>query len=235
MKRILAVLILSLGLGALAVACSDTTGSTPSRTAARGELHVPGPDLAATWTPKYNVVTCQTAVGQTAAAALGVNEMILHGEVWEGFASNGWLQWERNPTLESQPERTAEVELYSFYFQPGGQTPIRCRNQSKAVKWGFYDGPSQTPRNTNISNTTGLAPYFTPSAFTNPGDGIVSLTNDGHWEIGRDHYIAATYPRQSSNGFDIADSLKDTLAVDAVITWPAGCPPDQFESPSCRP
>ena len=232
MKRIAAVLILALAFGA----CAEPTESGSSRQSPRNEFHVPGPDLAAAWTNKYpSAPVCNTVVSSAEASDLGVNEMILHGEVWEGFGSNGWLQWERSPTLESSSERTAATELYSFYFTPGGQTPIRCRNTSKAVRWTFYDSPSQTPRNTNINTTVTSSPTFSPSVFTNPGDGTVILTNDGHWEIGRDHYIAAVYPRQSSNGGDILDSLRDTLAVDAVITWPAGCPPDQFENPSCRP
>lgn len=207
-------------------ACSDDTTS-PTSHDRTPPATLPKPSYAAApWGAKYPL-----APSCTNGNALPVNEIILHGEVWEGFPSNGWLQWSRTP-LEIAGERQADVEMYSFQGNPF----VRCRNGAKVVRWGFYDG-TQVPTNTLFQslNATNTTVQFNPSAFTQPGDGIQILTSDGLWEIGRDHWVAKAYPRQLSNGATVLDTIADTLIVDAVIQWPAGCPPEQHEDPKCRP
>lgn len=219
-----------LALLATAGACSEDTTApriTPDRP--------PTPTFAAAWAPKYPTVpTCVNG------NSLPVNEIILHGEVWEGFASNGWVQYAKSP-LESSNERTAEVEVYSYQ---GVNVNTRCRNTTKVLIWTFYDSPSQTPTHNLIgfNNSQKQSATFNPSAFTGIGDGNEILSSSGLWEVGRDHWVVKGYPRQLNNGATVLDTLADTLAVDVMIQYPkpdpqlgGGCPPNQLDVPQCRP
>lgn len=224
MKRLWSILVAVMVVTGLTWACSETTAGGDTQTGNPTDFHAfPDVPHLTTYSAKYpNAINCPS--GTTP-----VNEIIQHGQVWSGDASTGWLQFAVHP-LEIQSQRTVVVEVYSFVGNP----KVRCRNWGPVVNWTFYDGSSQTPRQT-LMDTIGTGAPGQVVAFRSNGwpDGIQILTSDGLWEIGRDRYIAWAAQRQLSDGSLTFGTVADTIIVDAVLTYPDGCQPNT--GVNCQP